>query len=494
MGWLYVPGLEDSSWEFPSSSPDIELWVTSSGTPMRRPLSWREWKRRPWIQLLFGTICRPSMANRGAARWISSLPDSHANRSQSPAKDSEPKTSVGSGQTSSASFGKFNPDGSFSKTSLSLFPEESGPSSVDWPNSGMMRGGMCSARRTAEPRTTDVGSSWSRNEYPTPTASAYGSSQNEGQIPHKRPTAGTPSLESWARGEWRTPQASDGEGGVMIPREGADPKLKLRDQGANWPTPMAADDGNKMTPQSKISGLLGAARTWPSPRSEDGESCGNHPGAQDSLTGITRDWPTPKARTGGPNSNRENRPEAGGPDLQEAAIDWPTPKVSDWKGADRAREENRSGDRHSGDGLATAAPNWPTPGARDWKDAGTVKPRSEGGTGAFEGRMDQLPRVATNWPTPTWKDGESSGSRTNPESNANPGTSLTDATCRSSHQGLRISSCGPNCSTEHRRLNPLFVEWLMGWPLGWTDFGTVGTELYLFRRHTLTWLLWRIGR
>lgn len=37
-----------------------------------------------------------------------------------------------------------------------------------------------------------------------------------------------------------------------------------------------------------------------------------------------------------------------------------------------------------------------------------------------------------------------------------------------------------------RRLNPTFVEWLMGWPLGWTDFAPVGTEWYRWRRHMLS--------
>jgi hypothetical protein len=27
-----------------------------------------------------------------------------------------------------------------------------------------------------------------------------------------------------------------------------------------------------------------------------------------------------------------------------------------------------------------------------------------------------------------------------------------------------------------KRLNPLFVEWLMGWPPGWTDFEPVAME------------------
>jgi hypothetical protein len=39
---------------------------------------------------------------------------------------------------------------------------------------------------------------WAKNLYPTPSATRYGLSQNEGEVPHERPSAGTPSLESWA--------------------------------------------------------------------------------------------------------------------------------------------------------------------------------------------------------------------------------------------------------------------------------------------------------
>ncbi|WP_414902487.1 hypothetical protein ACMT1E_04455 [Sphingomonas flavalba] len=34
---------------------------------------------------------------------------------------------------------------------------------------------------------------------------------------------------------------------------------------------------------------------------------------------------------------------------------------------------------------------------------------------------------------------------------------------------------GPTSSSERRTLNPLFVEWLMGWPIGWTGLGPVET-------------------
>jgi hypothetical protein len=51
---------------------------------------------------------------------------------------------------------------------------------------------------------------------------------------------------------------------------------------------------------------------------------------------------------------------------------WPTPRVSDFKGADPARSENRSGARHSGDGLATVVmmAGWPTPMAGTPAQAG----------------------------------------------------------------------------------------------------------------------------
>ena len=45
---------------------------------------------------------------------------------------------------------------------------------------------------------------------------------------------------------------------------------------------------------------------------------------------------------------------------------------------------------------------------------------------------------------------------------------------------------GGGVSPERRSLNPLFVEWLMGWPhgwtlLAWTDFGCSATGLSRFK-------------
>jgi len=45
------------------------------------------------------------------------------------------------------------------------------------------------------------------------------------------------------------------------------------------------------------------------------------------------------------------------------------------------------------------------------------------------------------------------------------------------------------------RLNPPFVEWLMGWPIGWTDFEYSGTGLSRTKRRWHSWssaLVWEL--
>lgn len=96
MGWLYVPGSEDSSLVFaPSWADGIAVWVTSSGTPTQRPLSWHGWTKRPWIARLYGTICRPTTAAGCEAAWTSFLLDSRANLSARPVGAGEPLSTYG---------------------------------------------------------------------------------------------------------------------------------------------------------------------------------------------------------------------------------------------------------------------------------------------------------------------------------------------------------------------------------------------------------------
>jgi hypothetical protein len=66
------------------------------------------------------------------------------------------------------------------------------------------------------------------------------------------------------------------------------------------------------------------------------------------------------------------------------------------------------------------------------------------------------------WPTPTAGDANGSGSRNTATSKAHPGISLTDAVLGDGGRG-RIDAGNSG------RLNPMWVEWLMGFPIGWTD-------------------------
>lgn len=50
-------------------------------------------------------------------------------------------------------------------------------------------------------------------------------------------------------------------------------------------------------------------------------------------------------------------------------------------------------------------------------------------------------------------------------------------------QGPAPSTNGRKSSTTRRSLNPLFVEWLMGWPIGWTDCASQEMELSLWLQH-----------
>lgn len=272
----------DSRSESEPPSPPSGAWATASGKPMLRPCSWIGWKNRPWSQHLFGRATSMSLQSERLTplrEWIWSYLASRVPRSPSPANEEASKTTDGSGPPSSASFAKFNPDGSFSKTSLDLFPTEepSGPSSVDWPRWGSMRSGVCSAQRPWVPPTGVSGSSswrgspWDRNSYPTPTASPYGTGQNEGEVPHDRPTKGTPSLETGMR---------------------------------SWPTPSARDhkDTTPLTPRStKTRGAFAerkdqlprVAQGWPTPRAEDSESARarRSRGVEDTLTATSRSFP-----------------------------------------------------------------------------------------------------------------------------------------------------------------------------------------------------------
>lgn len=148
-----------------------------------------------------GALPFPTSSAEGSPVRTSALPEPAAgSRASGP----------GSGSSSPGWSVTYDRDSSSWRTSPRFDGADSEPFSGTWPRAGTMRCGTAFPRAPSAPLTAVTGSSWSRGEYPTPSATSYGTSQNEGQVAHHRPnTAGTPSLETWARRLWPTPTSGD---------------------------------------------------------------------------------------------------------------------------------------------------------------------------------------------------------------------------------------------------------------------------------------------
>lgn len=161
------------------------------------------------------------------------------------------------------------------------------------------------------------------------------------------------------------------------------------------------------------------AGLWATPAATDGTRGGT---ITENMTGVSlaqmvntpARWPTPTAS----DHTGPGHVAQGGMNLRTAVVMWPTPTV--------CGNHNRKGaSANSGDGLATAVRLWPTP----------VASMSKGSS----------PNSLTR------KDGQD---RSND---------------RLDHAVMAIDG---------GQLNPTWVEWLMGFPLGWTDCEHLATRSY----------------
>lgn len=117
---------------------------------------------------------------------------------------------------------------------------------------------------------------------------------------------------------------------------------------------------------------------------------------------------------------------------------------------------------------------WPTP------DASVSEGFNKGGAAGRVGEeRPALARPARLWPTTTTHDAKDTGAPTEFERNS-PGLLATTLLHQTSLKR------GEKSSGKTRALNPRFVEWLMGWPIGWTDCDSLVTEWFLLRPLALT--------
>lgn len=127
---------------------------------------------------------------------------------------------------------------------------------------------------------------------------------------------------------------------------------------------------------------------------------------------------------------------------------------------------------------AARGQTWPTPGATDGDKA--PKHYSRGPSNP------SLPTSAKSWPTPAERDykGPNGPAHFAREGKKNHIDQLPNAVSQFSLPGLESSKNGAGSSESTRRLNPRFVEMLMGMPPGWThaDCALPATELSRWQR------------
>jgi hypothetical protein len=104
---------------------------------------------------------------------------------------------------------------------------------------------------------------------------------------------------------------------------------------------------------------------------------------------------------------------------------------------------------------------WPTPN-HTMGDRGPSRPDGKRGRGDLIQGVRGSPNTHYKlWPTPTTSDASGGGNRNSKNSKAHAGVSLTDACLTGDSSTPRSEVTG--------QLNPTWVEWLMGFPTGWTD-------------------------
>jgi hypothetical protein len=236
-------------------------------------------------------------------------------------------------------------------------------------------------------------------------------------------------------------------------------------------------------------------------RAEVKAAANNGNGFGSGLGAAAGAWPTPMAGTPAQNGNSA----AGNSDFSRKAEElalamWMTPRATT---GEYTRDSGQKGaERLTLEGEATT---WGTPRASDAEKGGPNQSFGAGGT--------PLPAQAAQWPTPAAQNvkGSSEGSTTRADGKSRMDILHYRAEQGFSHPAPETQPHGPTLSQlrriwhplrasliashgratwrrlwkgrSKRRLNPLFVGWLMGWPIGHALCDCSETEFILWRRH-----------
>ena len=470
-----MKGLGLDSEEFSQISEKSLMWRSK---PSQSKTWLRRWKRVSWMQHLSSRILKPSHIESFVERYLSCQQASPVSHLAPQESGKQLKTPDIYSHTLSEESKSASQMPLFSRTSKELSqPKQqmenrfSNMSSEDWKTWVTQQRQEFSQRVKLErhiresesslwatPRTGGVDESWQTAEKRGKTSNLYAQidkiqkAKNWGTPKEQDSRAamndrGKSNLGEQVHGihNYPTPRTSDAEGGRIetIVEDGVFKSkrhksnqtfgAKLRDavetmEEKNWATPIANDAkgsdyaGTKENPKGLyLSGQVKKEENWATPRA--------------SATDSTR----PNGKGGIPLADQVKKEQ-----------NWPTPATRDYKGVNSIKHCQEK-PRHNGQ-LPNAVmlndlkkdKNWPTPRARDWKDTPGCAPSKIGDV--------SLPRKINGLQDPTTPNMNGK----NQESFSTPKTSPP----------LKTAS-------QKGRLNPSWVEQLMGLPVGWTQIESI---------------------
>lgn len=348
-----------------------------------------------------------------------------------------------------------------------------------------------------------------RAMWQTPT-----SSETEKVRHPERLDGGQPSL-AMETTRWPTPRASEEYQGEETERGHATGEWDCTPRGATvetaaraWATPRASEADRGPCPVEmgrKSPGIKAQAQSFPTPTGRS--AVGRAPGqtqldifAREMMEEPRESFPTPTRQDAGSSGCAHLSTDSGrhtGATLTDVAIrrgvkedPWTTPTSRDAKGM--SSESRRADPDRSTANLADQAlDRWATPEAHNAKGcrgAGSVVQEDLGRQATKD-----FPSGPQDQETPTHGDGSSSEDPTSPQRWPSPQASDTVNKDQSHDTALSNDEKMPEFAKQRgatpKRLNPRFVEWMMGLPTCWstatTGSGCSETEWFLWWRDAL---------
>jgi hypothetical protein len=430
------------------------LLVRSKPSPAR---TWSlKWKRDSWTQLLSGRILKPSHGPSFTAAWTSSVAATRASHSALPASDSAPKTHDTSGHTYQPELLQCDQVAASLKTSRDISRWGCPTSSKTWADWVTERRGAWRQRVNAARLTSGRGSSF----WPSVVASEV----RQGFQDRSRGMKGSQESLTTAvvkdAANWPTPCGNDDN---KTPEAHLAMKKRMGERDGTNSNRTAITSLQVMCkalhgPAAPANGSTNGSRQglWATPRSADARNPGLtncKPGSMLHLgTQAARQelWLTPRANEpdSDPNFAARNADRGahchGTLSSQAKGELYPTPRTCDWKSSPNASQNQKRMEV----GQATLAEFvhakhkkgdlWSTPrtGATE-----SSRPNNKGGIPL----ADQAKRE--EWGTPTARDHKSG--RGNEDRQYKELTPMVER-------------------QQSGKLNPRWVETLMGLPIGWT--------------------------